>query len=85
MRQNLLTFPRVWWRRRRGAAQSPMQMFTLLRQPAPETLEISKAAEVFEMTLHLIKAKASRRHERAITVTGEVLFQFSSAAKSALQ
>ncbi|XP_076155894.1 thyroid peroxidase [Alosa pseudoharengus] len=54
---------------RRSMAQSPMQMFTLLRQPASETLEISKAAEVFEMTLHLIKAKASRRHKRAIALT----------------
>ncbi|XP_062379539.1 thyroid peroxidase [Sardina pilchardus] len=54
---------------RRGTAQSPMQMFTLLRQPAAETLEISKAAEVFEMTLQLIKAKASRRHKRAIALT----------------
>ncbi|KAL2099322.1 hypothetical protein ACEWY4_005802 [Coilia grayii] len=44
-------------------------MFALLRQPGPETLVISKAAVVFETTLQLIKAKARRRHKRAIAVT----------------
>ncbi|XP_063040751.1 thyroid peroxidase [Engraulis encrasicolus] len=56
-----------------AASQSPMQMFRLLRQPAPEreTMAISKAAQVFETTLHLIKAKTTFAHKRraAVAVT----------------
>ncbi|XP_029568410.1 thyroid peroxidase-like [Salmo trutta] len=49
-----------------------MQLFTFLRQAEPETQEISRAAEVFDTTLCILKDRASRRHKRAL-VASELL------------
>uniref|UniRef100_A0A8C7DWS8 Thyroid peroxidase n=1 Tax=Oncorhynchus kisutch TaxID=8019 RepID=A0A8C7DWS8_ONCKI len=57
---------------RRGTLRSPMQLFTFLRQAEPETQEISRAAEVFDTTLYILKDRASRRHKRAL-VASELL------------
>ncbi|XP_051578796.1 thyroid peroxidase-like [Myxocyprinus asiaticus] len=45
---------------------SPMQMYMLSRQAASETQEISKAAEIFQMTLWLLKDEANMRHKRSL-------------------
>ncbi|CAB1335605.1 unnamed protein product, partial [Coregonus sp. 'balchen'] len=59
-------------RTERGTLQSPMQLFTFLRQAEPETQEISRAAEVFDTTLFILKDRASRRQKRAL-VASELL------------
>uniref|UniRef100_A0A8C8LZN6 Thyroid peroxidase n=1 Tax=Oncorhynchus tshawytscha TaxID=74940 RepID=A0A8C8LZN6_ONCTS len=59
-------------RTERGTLRSPMQLFTFLRQAEPETQEISRAAEVFDTTLYILKDRASRRHKRAL-VASELL------------
>ncbi|KAM4625226.1 thyroid peroxidase [Polymixia lowei] len=43
-------------------------MFTFLRQAEPETMEISRAADVFETTVQILKAKARLRYKRDLTV-----------------
>ncbi|XP_030626180.1 thyroid peroxidase [Chanos chanos] len=44
--------------------QTATQMFTSLRKAGPDTEELSKAAEIFELTLVLLKERAGRRHKR---------------------
>ncbi|XP_039518867.1 thyroid peroxidase-like [Pimephales promelas] len=50
----------------------PSQMYTLSRQGSTETQHICRSAEVFHMTLGLLKEKASRRQRRSLAVS-EVL------------
>ncbi|XP_035529626.1 thyroid peroxidase-like [Morone saxatilis] len=59
-------------RQRRSTPSSSMHVFTFLRQTEPETLEISRAAEVFQTTLQVLKNRARQRHKRAVT-TPELL------------
>ncbi|XP_052352329.1 thyroid peroxidase isoform X28 [Oncorhynchus keta] len=59
-------------RTERDTLRSPMQLFTFLRQAEPETQEISRAAEVFDTALYILKDRASRRHKRAL-VASELL------------
>ncbi|XP_042629395.1 thyroid peroxidase [Cyprinus carpio] len=47
----------------------PLHMYTLSRRPASETQHISRSAEIFHMTLELLKEKASRRHKRSLSVS----------------
>ncbi|XP_064881099.1 thyroid peroxidase [Oncorhynchus nerka] len=56
-------------RTERDTLRSPMQLFTFLRQAEPETQEISRAAEVFDTTLYILKDRASRRHKRALVAS----------------
>ncbi|XP_058605252.1 thyroid peroxidase isoform X2 [Onychostoma macrolepis] len=46
-----------------------LHMYTLSRRPASETQHISKSAEIFHMTLGILKEKASRRHKRSLAVS----------------
>ncbi|KAJ7988671.1 hypothetical protein DPEC_G00311630 [Dallia pectoralis] len=46
-----------------------MQLFTFLRQGEPETQVISRAAEVFEATLFILKDKARRRQKRGLVAS----------------
>ncbi|XP_076017140.1 thyroid peroxidase [Genypterus blacodes] len=59
-------------RQRRSAASSSSHVFTFLRHAEPETLEISRAAEVFDTTLRVVKSKAKQRYKRDFT-TAELL------------
>ncbi|XP_053289746.1 thyroid peroxidase [Pleuronectes platessa] len=54
-------------RQRRNEPSSSTHMFTFHRQTDPETLEISRAAEVFQTTLQVLKNKARQRYKRDIT------------------
>ncbi|XP_067311019.1 thyroid peroxidase [Pseudorasbora parva] len=47
----------------------PSQMYRLSRRASSETQHISKSAEVFHMTLGLLKEKASWRHKRSLPVS----------------
>ncbi|KAI3367910.1 hypothetical protein L3Q82_026737, partial [Scortum barcoo] len=52
---------------RRSTTSSSMNVFTFLRQTEPETLEISRAAEVFQTTLEVLKNRARQRNKRDVT------------------
>ncbi|XP_068574237.1 thyroid peroxidase-like [Cebidichthys violaceus] len=54
-------------RQRRSSPLSSTHVFTLLRQTEPETLEISRAAEVFQTTLQVLKNTARQRYKRDVT------------------
>ncbi|XP_068608140.1 thyroid peroxidase [Brachionichthys hirsutus] len=54
-------------RQRQNAAPPSTHSFAFLRQTEPETLELSRAAEVFQTTLQVLKNKARQRHERSVT------------------
>ncbi|XP_034419358.1 thyroid peroxidase [Cyclopterus lumpus] len=54
-------------RRRRSAPSSSTHVFTSLRQSEPETLEISRAAEVFQTTLQVLTNTARQRYKRDVT------------------
>ncbi|XP_040916622.1 thyroid peroxidase [Toxotes jaculatrix] len=59
-------------RQRRSAPSSSTHMFTFLRQTEPETLETSRAAEVFQTTLQVLKNRARQRYKRDV-MTPELL------------
>ncbi|XP_029900405.1 thyroid peroxidase isoform X2 [Myripristis murdjan] len=61
-------------RQRRSTSRSPMRVFTFLRQAEPETLEISRAAEIFETTLQVLKNRVRLRYKRDLAVS-ELLSQ----------
>ncbi|KAA0711650.1 Thyroid peroxidase [Triplophysa tibetana] len=52
-----------------GSPSSPENMFVFSRQAASETQDISKAAEIFHMTLRLLKEKTNKRHKRSGNVS----------------
>ncbi|XP_037652272.1 thyroid peroxidase [Sebastes umbrosus] len=54
-------------RQRRSSPSSSTHLFTFLRQTEPETLEISRAAEVFQTTLQVLKNRARQRYKRDVT------------------
>ncbi|TKS86320.1 Gamma-2-syntrophin [Collichthys lucidus] len=56
-------------RRGQSTPLSSMRVFTFLRQTEPETLEISRAAEVFQTTLQVLKNRARQRHKRDVTAS----------------
>ncbi|XP_069575830.1 thyroid peroxidase [Brachyistius frenatus] len=53
-------------RRRWSTSSSSTRGFTLLRRAEPETLDISRAAEVFQTTLQVLKNRAKQRFKRAV-------------------
>lgn len=59
---------------RRSANSSSTHGFSFLRQSEPETLEISRAAEVFQTTLQVLKSKAKQRYKRDFTAQGRLTF-----------
>lgn len=63
---------------RRSTPLSSMRVFTFLRQTEPETLEISRAAEVFQTTLQVLKNRVRQRHKRDVTASGRIAFFFKS-------
>nr|XP_046269407.1 thyroid peroxidase-like [Scatophagus argus] len=54
---------------RRSKPSSAMHVFTFPRQTEPETLEISRAAEVFQTTLQVLKNRARQKHKRDVTAS----------------
>lgn len=54
-------------RQRRSTDSSSARVFTFHRQTEPETLEISRAAEVFQTTLQVLKNRAKQRYKRDVT------------------
>ncbi|XP_068195373.1 thyroid peroxidase [Antennarius striatus] len=54
-------------RQRQNTPSPPTHVFAFLRQTEPETLEVSRAAEVFQTTLQVLKNKARQRHKRSVT------------------
>ncbi|XP_071327314.1 thyroid peroxidase [Trachinotus anak] len=54
-------------RQRRSTPSSSTHMFRFLRQTEPETLEIARAAEVFQTTLKVLKRSARQRYKRDVT------------------
>ncbi|XP_047183230.1 gamma-2-syntrophin isoform X1 [Scophthalmus maximus] len=54
-------------RPRRSAPASSTHAFAVLRQTEPETLEISRAAEVFQTTVQVLRSRARQRYERDVT------------------
>lgn len=44
------------------------------RQTEPETMEISRAAEVFQTTLQVLKNRVRRRYKRDVTAAGRLAF-----------
>ncbi|XP_070776787.1 thyroid peroxidase [Enoplosus armatus] len=54
-------------RQQQSTSSSSTNVFTFLRQTEPETLEISRAAEVFQTTLQVLKNRARQRHKRDVT------------------
>ncbi|XP_047467261.1 thyroid peroxidase [Mugil cephalus] len=57
-------------RHRRSTNSSSTHGFSFLRQSEPETLEISRAAEVFQTTLQVLKSKVNHRYKRHLTAAG---------------
>ncbi|XP_043088197.1 thyroid peroxidase isoform X2 [Puntigrus tetrazona] len=53
----------------RGFDPQLSHMYALSRRPASETQHLSRSAEIFHLTLGLLKEKASRRHERSLAVS----------------
>ncbi|XP_028422067.1 thyroid peroxidase [Perca flavescens] len=56
-------------RKRQRSPLSSTHVFTFLRQPDPETLEISRAAEVFQTTLQVLKNRVRQKYKRDVTAT----------------
>ncbi|XP_032355949.1 thyroid peroxidase [Etheostoma spectabile] len=56
-------------RKRQSPSSSSTHVFAFLRQPDPETLEISQAAEVFQTTLQVLKNRVRQRYKRDVTAT----------------
>uniref|UniRef100_A0A673C7U8 Thyroid peroxidase n=1 Tax=Sphaeramia orbicularis TaxID=375764 RepID=A0A673C7U8_9TELE len=54
---------------RRSTSASNMHVLTFLRQTEPETQEISRAAEVFQTTLQVLKNRARQRYKREVTTS----------------
>ncbi|XP_034051019.1 thyroid peroxidase [Thalassophryne amazonica] len=54
-------------RQRRHTALSSVHAFAFLRQAEPETLEISRAAELFQTTLQVLTKRARERYQRDVT------------------
>ncbi|XP_078031505.1 thyroid peroxidase, partial [Epinephelus lanceolatus] len=55
-------------RQQRSSPSSSMHVFTFFRQTEPETLETSRAAEVFQTTLQVLKNRVRQRFKRDVTV-----------------
>ncbi|XP_029316795.1 thyroid peroxidase [Cottoperca gobio] len=53
-------------RQRQSSPSSSKHVFTFPRQTEPETLEISRAAEVFQTTLQVLKNRAKQRYKRDV-------------------
>ena len=45
-------------------------MFSFMRQAEPQTLELTRAAEVFHTTLQVLKDRVRRRYKRETTAEG---------------
>ncbi|XP_028251801.1 thyroid peroxidase [Parambassis ranga] len=54
-------------KQRQSTLSSSTHVFAFLRQTEPETLEISRAAEVFQTTLKVLKNRAKQRYKRDVT------------------
>ncbi|KAK1170717.1 thyroid peroxidase [Acipenser oxyrinchus oxyrinchus] len=48
---------------------SPIQMLSFLKRAEPESQEISRAAEIWETTLQLVKERIHQKHKRSINAT----------------
>ncbi|XP_067337021.1 thyroid peroxidase [Channa argus] len=59
-------------RQRRSTISTSTRVLRFFRQTEPETMEISRAAEVFQTTLQVLKSKAKLRYKRNV-VTSELL------------
>ncbi|KAK1894001.1 Thyroid peroxidase [Dissostichus eleginoides] len=57
-------------RQRRSSASSSMHVSPFLRQTEPETLENSRAAELFQTTLHVLDNRARQRYKRDVMAPG---------------
>ena len=66
-----LSFPSM---NRRSTSSSSTHVFMFLRQTEPETLEISRAAEIFQTTLQVLKNRARQRYKRDVTAPGRIAF-----------
>nr|XP_015205415.1 PREDICTED: thyroid peroxidase [Lepisosteus oculatus] len=51
-----------------GTVQSPVQILSFFKQAEPETQEISRAAELLETTLHILKSRTPKRNKRTIMI-----------------
>lgn len=52
-----------------------MHMFMFLRQTEPQTLELSRAAEIFHTSFHVFKNRVKRRFKRDVTATDLLLWE----------
>ncbi|MGH0169230.1 UNVERIFIED_CONTAM: hypothetical protein FKN15_056178 [Acipenser sinensis] len=48
---------------------SPIQMLSFLKRAEPESQEISRAAEIWETTLQIVKERIHQKHKRSINAT----------------
>ncbi|KAF3701443.1 Thyroid peroxidase [Channa argus] len=60
-------------RQRRSTISTSTRVLRFFRQTEPETMEISRAAEVFQTTLQVLKSKAKLRYKRNVVTSGKIL------------
>ncbi|XP_033991053.1 thyroid peroxidase-like [Trematomus bernacchii] len=68
--QRMLHEASLHCRQRRSSASSSMHVSPFLRQTEPETLENSRAAELFQTTLHVLDNRARQRYKRDVMAPG---------------
>jgi len=56
-----------------SAPSSSTHVLTWLRQSEPETLEVSRAAELFQTTLQVLTNTARQRYKRDLTAAGRTI------------
>lgn len=73
----------IFFSPRRSLSNTSKRRFTFFRKIEPETLEISKAAEIFQTTVQVFKKKAKqRRHTRNVFSPGRIAPKTSRGIKS---
>uniref|UniRef100_A0A4W3HE74 Thyroid peroxidase n=1 Tax=Callorhinchus milii TaxID=7868 RepID=A0A4W3HE74_CALMI len=59
---------------KRDKLASPTELMSFFKRPEPESRKVSRAAEIMEMTLHLIKNKVYQKYKRSINATDLLSF-----------
>ncbi|XP_029452734.1 thyroid peroxidase [Rhinatrema bivittatum] len=65
------------------AKSSPVQLLAFLKQPEQESWAISRAAEIMETTIQMMKAKVHQTHKRSLHVTDLLSFEVLSLIANA--
>lgn len=68
--ENHFWFDLIFRNRIMDTLSSPIQMLSFLKRAEPESQEISRAAEIWETTLQIVKERIHQKHKRSINATG---------------